>query len=512
MTGTWQQARSERPPRRWNPAERRLWQVFREGQELNLRTGVPAEDDPTSGPSWSARRRIRAEVIATLLLNGPAAATGRVRSLRLTGARVTGRLDLRGAVIDCGLDMTGCSFEDELDLTLASVESLGLNECQLPELSPEVLRARTFMMRDAHVEGNVWIQGSRIDLDVDLDRTRVGGLLNANLVVIGGDFNGRNWPRHDERPGPGLIVGGSLNLASAQVSGIDLFAAQVGEGIWLQRATVGHLCAASSTVTGRFGMQGSTVTGELDLAGTLVRAGSPDEVMIDLSDAQAGKAVLTPAAGSVGVVSLRNARIGTLQDLSEHGPRTELDGAVYERLQPLPPHSARTRLVWLRRGCDLYTPHPYEQLASAYRSSGLDREAGRVLREKLRQAAAGRGLAQRAWGRVQDLVLGYGYQPWRAAIGVAVLLTLGTLYFSTVGCDAAASRTEGLCPVKRDEHPMWDPFLYALDLLIPVVSLGHDTAWDPVGPAKIVALVLTVAGWILATTIAAAAARTFNRP
>ncbi|MFI7708388.1 hypothetical protein [Nonomuraea sp. NPDC049480] len=95
-------------------------------------------------------------------------------------------------------------------------------------------------------------------------------------------------------------------------------------------------------------------------------------------------------------MSLRNARIGTLQDLSQDGPRTELDGAVYERLQPLPPHSARARLVWLRRGCDVYTPHPYEQLAFAYRASGLDREASQVLREKLRQAAAGRGLTQRA--------------------------------------------------------------------------------------------------------------------
>ncbi|GAA2211408.1 hypothetical protein GCM10009850_068670 [Nonomuraea monospora] len=67
-------------------------------------------------------------------------------------------------------------------------------------------------------------------------------------------------------------------------------------------------------------------------------------------------------------------------------------------------------------------------------------------------------------------------QPWRAAIGVTALLTLGTLYFSTVQCNATLPRTEGLCPVEPDEHPAWDPFLYTLDLLIPLVSLGHDTA------------------------------------
>ncbi|MEW9555152.1 hypothetical protein [Nonomuraea sp. NPDC050783] len=435
-----------------------------------------------------------------------------MRALRLTGARVTGRLDLRGAVIGCALDLTECFLDSELDLTPASVESVSLNGCRLPELSAEVLRARTFMMRDALVEGDVWIQGSHIDLDIDLDRTRVGGPLDANLVVLGGDFNGRNGPRHEEPPGPGLVVGGSLNFAGAQVNGIDLFAAQAGEGIWLQRATVGHLCVASCAVNGRISLRAGTVTGELDLAGALVRAASADEVMIDLSDAQVGKAVLTPAPRSVGRVSLRNARLGTLRDLSQDAPRTELDGAVYERLQPLPPRSARQRLAWLRRGGDIYAPHPYEQLAAAYRACGLNREAGQVMREKLRRAAAGQGLAQRMWGRVQDLVLGYGYQPWRAAIGVTVLLALGTLYFSTVRCGAAPAGAEGLCPVKLDEHPTWDPFLYTLDLLIPLVSLGHDTAWDPVGPAKAVALALTVAGWVLATTIAAAAARTINRP
>lgn len=503
---------ARRPPRDWNPAERRLWGAFQEGQELDLRSGVPDEDDPATGSAWPIQRQVRAQIFASLLLNGPAGASGRVRSLRLTGAHVTGRLDLRGAVIDCALDLTGCFMDSELDLTLASVESVYLNGCRLPEVSAEVLRARTFMMRDALVEGNVWIQGSRIDQDIDLDRTRVGGLLNANLAIVGGDFNGRNWHRHQERPGPGLVVGGSLNFAGAQVNGIDLFAAQAGEGIWLQRATVGHLCAASCTVNGRISLQGSTVTGELDLADALVRANSPDEVMIDLSDAQVGKTVLSPAPHSVGVVSLRNAKFGTLQDLSQDGPRTELDGAVYERLQPLPPHSARERLVWLRRGSDIYTPQPYEQLASAYRACGLNREASQVMREKLRRAAAGQGFAQRMWGRVQDLILGYGYQPWRAAIGVTVLLTLGTMYFSAVRCDATPSRTEGLCPIKPDEHPTWDPFLYTLDLLIPLVSLGHDTAWDPVGLAKTVALALTASGWVLATTIAAAAARTINRP
>ncbi|GAA3608274.1 hypothetical protein GCM10022419_111480 [Nonomuraea rosea] len=159
-----------------------------------------------------------------------------------------------------------------------------------------------------------------------------------------------------------------------QGSHIDLDRTRVG-GVWLRRATIGYLCAASSTVIGRIDLQGSTITGELDLMGTLVRPPSPDEVMIDLSDAQVGKTVLTPATDSMGLVSL-HARIGTLQDLSE---------------------------------------------------AGLTRNS----------------------------------------TAPTVLLTLGTLYFSALRCGTTALGTEGICPLKPGEHPTWDPFLYALDLLIP---------------------------------------------
>jgi hypothetical protein len=44
-----------------------------------------------------------------------------------------------------------------------------------------------------------------------------------------------------------------------------------------------------------------------------------------------------------------------------------------------------------------------------------------------------------------------------------------------------------LCPVNAAEHPTWDPFLYILDVLIPIAGLGHEKAWDPTGTALIAA-------------------------
>jgi hypothetical protein len=43
------------------------------------------------------------------------------------------------------------------------------------------------------------------------------------------------------------------------------------------------------------------------------------------------------------------------------------------------------------------------------------------------------------------------------------------------------------------------------------VDVGHDRAWDPVGADKLVAVALMAAGWVLVTTLVAAAGRALNR-
>jgi hypothetical protein len=62
-----------------------------------------------------------------------------------------------------------------------------------------------------------------------------------------------------------------------------------------------------------------------------------------------------------------------------------------------------------------------------------------------------------------------------------------------------------------DQDPAWNPWLYAADLLIPVVNLGQDGLWRTEGTSAFVASLLTMVGWTLATTAAAGAARILNR-
>jgi hypothetical protein len=50
-----------------------------------------------------------------------------------------------------------------------------------------------------------------------------------------------------------------------------------------------------------------------------------------------------------------------------------------------------------------------------------------------------------------------------------------------------------------------------VDLLVPLLDLGHDKVWDPVGADKAVALSVMVVGWVLATTVITDSGRILGR-
>jgi hypothetical protein len=104
-------------------------------------------------------------------------------------------------------------------------------------------------------------------------------------------------------------------------------------------------------------------------------------------------------------------------------------------------------------------------------------------------------------GYLQDLTVGYGYRPVRAAAWLTVLLVLGTVVF-------------GLYPpraIDPGRAPQFVAPVYALDLIVPVIDFGQQPEFQPRGASAWLAYTLILAGLILVTTIAAAGARRLRR-
>ena len=60
-------------------------------------------------------------------------------------------------------------------------------------------------------------------------------------------------------------------------------------------------------------------------------------------------------------------------------------------------------------------------------------------------------------------------------------------------------------------HPAFNPLIYTLDLVLPLVDLGQRSAYDPQGAQRWLAYLLIAVGWIFATTIASGIARVLRR-
>src|ERR1019366_9513973 len=180
------------------------------------------------------------------------------------------------------------------------------------------------------------------------------------------------------------------------------------------------------TVIGKMRLTGARIGGTLNLE--RVHLINPADVAVNAQAMQAGQVTLLPAEPIQGTVDLSHARIGVLVDNPACWPATlDLSGLTYQALEPQLP--ARDRLRWLARHSEGREPGPYEQLASHYIAAGQPAQARRVLYARERRQRERKPPLGRAWSWLQDLTVGYGYQPWRAAF---------------VACVAAGGRERGV--------------------------------------------------------------------
>lgn len=432
-------------------------------------------DRATVGSGFFARHGFRAEgsvVMRDARIEGPVILSG-------------GRIDAAGQVAfnASGITTAGGFFaRDEFrctgELHLSSAQIGGPVDLATARLDAGPEREAALRAIGMVVDGNIRARRMRVTGELDLSTARISG----HLLMTASRFS------------DGTHCAGRLRLPAAQINGnADLQDVRFDD----------YLDLRETSVTGRIRLAGAHLTGRggRSLRANGLRAG---QLRLQLAERPAGRVVLT------------NATVDVLADTETSWPlppvggdsgTANLNGFRYGRLDSRLP--VRDRLAWLETANPTFEPQPYEQLAACYRQAGLEREARRVLREKMRRLHRSAGPLNRVWGWVQQAAVGYGYQPGRAVAWFAGVLALGSLWFARARC--ARTGGEGLCPVRADEHPAWDPVLYALDLLVPVVDIGHDRAWDPLGWDKVVALTLIAMGWVLATTVLAAAGRTLGR-
>jgi hypothetical protein len=157
------------------------------------------------------------------------------------------------------------------------------------------------------------------------------------------------------------------------------------------------------------------------------------------------------------------------------------------------------RLGWLARDEEGYVPQPYEQLAACYRRAGQDDDARKVAIAKQRRRRQTLNRPGKAWNSLLRWTVGYGYRTWQAGLWLLGLLAVGAVVFASAYPDAMA-----LAKKPDDPLPAFQPWVYSLDVLLPVVNLHQEEFWIPEGVARWWAWFSILAGWLLTTVVIAA--------
>ncbi|MFJ6080894.1 membrane-associated oxidoreductase [Streptomyces sp. NPDC092369] len=479
------------------PAELRVWRAFPRGETVDFRESE--DEDVSAGGEWGPERTVRAEVLKALVLSAPQE-EGEVPGLSLSGARVTGVLNLIHAVVDHAVRLVHCHFDEPLELHSSRLRALNLRDSVFPALalgnaridSPlRLTRCRTrgpVKLGGIQTSGAVFLKGAEIrapEAEVPV--------LQLNQAAIGHDFMAAGLRVYGETRLNGATVAGKVNLESAEFhnpGGVALSAEALDANA--------DVNARRLRAYGRIELRGARIAGRLDLSRS--HLSHPGGTALRASSSVIGELWLYGGDRIEGVLNLRRAHIEVLS----FGPEVLPDEVRINNLSftTLTPHlPAEQRLPMLERDGEGYVPYAYEQLTAAYRRIGDDRAAREVQLAKQLRHRATLPWYGRTWGHLQEVTVGYGFRPLRAAIWLLSLLATGSIAYALHNPPA----------LKPSEAPPFNAVFYTLDLLLPVISFGQENAFAPRGAYQALSYVLIITGWILATTVIAGVTRSVSR-
>jgi hypothetical protein len=364
----------------------------------------------------------------------------------------------------------------------------------------------------------------------------LGAEIGDPLSLTGAALTNANGPAFN---GDGLSAAGGAFFREATVTGVlRLVGAEIGGQLLLIGATVTNAGPAfagdglsatgganfnQATVTGELRLLGAEIGGQLDLTGAaLTNANGP---AFNGQMMRSSTLFLQTRSAVQGGVDLTGADVEQLNDnLSSWPPRIWIYGFSYRAITAAEEdRDVSSRLEWIRRNHD-YSPGVYDQLAEVYRRAGQDQDARTVAiaREDDRRRHGQLSLPSRLWNKFLSLTVAHDYEPWRAMLFLIVVIAASTVLFLRPSAEAAMVPTKAVDPAPAADkctpgYECFEPWLYSLDVLLPVVDLHQESNWLPSAErpwgewCRALTWALIAIGWLLTTALVAAIGTVWRR-
>ncbi|MEM8692668.1 MAG: hypothetical protein AAGG57_12390 [Pseudomonadota bacterium] len=516
-------------------AEQRLINDCKTGNDCSL-GGLPPEGDPTHD------QEIRADILRYMIVGGCENCRTTDKGVDLSGAYITGELDLTLATAKGITGFGHCRFDRMIEAMQARFDLLALNDCRIAGLNAQGARVSgSVFLRSTKSSGPLRFPGARIGGHLacegsQLEVSRDYALDAQNANIIGGlvmrPFKTEN--EDEDRP---FRANARVSFDAATIGYIGAEHAQ------FAARTEGHAFSAFNLVCkgnvilndaifdGELQLQGARIEGRLSLRRTYLsnsagHAFTGQRMRVDQD------LVWKNVSHKEGQVSLNGAHVEELSDHPDNWPGENefvLDGFTYDRIKGKV-SIAKERLDWLSNGShyeDRFYPQPYTQYAKFLRETGHDIEARKILtlREQLIREEGRKRLWNEwsflatplvlwlmVWDVVQRLVVGYGHKPFNSLFFLLCFWLIATalahrawqagdfapnaapiLVSEAWQSVASEQANPAQAWAERDndgdgnrigykagqDWATFNRYAYAADLVIPIIDLGQTDAWAP---------------------------------
>ena len=440
------------------------------------------------------------------------------------GAGDDGSVVLRGAHIGGQLSCIGAKLIND------SGPALGADGVQVSQS----VYLGGFTATGAGDHGAVNLRGARIDGNLECDgavlRNDSGPAMHADNLYLSQDMllNGGFTAIGSGEDGAvrlsGARIGGNLGCYGAMLRnesgpGLRAFRLQVDGDMYL----TGGFTATGSRDRGAVRLTSARIGGSLDCSGAELRNDSGPALLA--YGMQVGQDIYLTrkftaiSGGKREVINLRTTRVGgafdfepqRLEHTDDSCKRLRVDGLTYTGVPgPDSGSASKSGNRWrelLRYGTPAYTAQPYQQLAAGYRALGDDHQARQTLiaqrNDQLARTDTGRW--ERLWGRITQLTLGYGYQPWRALLFLAAVIVVSCVLAVMFGAHGALAQT-GKTVTPGRSCTVVQQLSVGLDLNLPVgtsvarvdCDLTSDSASVTAAWLSAVSWVFRVLAWVFA--------------
>ena len=431
-------------------------------------------------------------------------------SMSLTGSHILG-LTADGAVIKGGvflrhdfsaqgaIRLLGAQIGGDLDCTGAKLE---VEKGYALSADGAVIKGDVFLGDGFSAQGAIRLLGAQIGGDLNCTGAKLEGkegyaLAADGAVIKGSMFLSDGFSAQGEIRLLGAQIGGNLDCTGATLEVEKGYALSADGAVIKGSVFLRNGFSAQGTIR----LPGAQIGGNLECTGAKLEGKEGDALSAE-GMVVSGSFFFCGLKSPVRSVCLDSAKVGRLlDDADSWGSDLVLDGFVYDHLAGGAPTDAQTRLAWLNKQSteflnESFRPQPWKQLQTVLEKMGHQQDAdlvGIAFEDHLHQIGRYWGVAK-VFHAGYKCLIGYGYRRLRllywmlgvwllcaALYGLAayqgIMAPSHPLVFQNKDYAEKCKNNWYLCKELPDAYTGFQPLMYSLDVLLPLVDLQQERDW-----------------------------------